>query len=102
MARHVLKRENYRQWDCFKWEDYQERALMTTTFMVRHWPLTNGTQPNHDRFEGYLTDPECWDTEKKTPKKFVPIRVTGVTDDEPQCDTVMIWDSDKQMLVPLV
>ena len=36
MARYVLQRDNYRQWNCFSWADFQEREMMTRTFEVRH------------------------------------------------------------------
>ena len=103
MARFVLQRENYQQWDCFNWQDFEERELMSRTFTVRHWPLTSGDK-QHDRFDGYIKDPKSWDTKAKgkKAKKFVPTRVIGARNDEPQCDSVMVWDMEKQMLVPLV
>ncbi len=103
MARFVLQRENYNQWDCFKWQDFEERELMSRTFTVRHWPLTNGDK-QHDRFDGYIKDPKSWDMKAKgkKAKKFVPTRAIGARNDEPQCDSVMVWDMEKHMLVPLV
>ena len=76
---------------------------MSRTFTVRHWTLTSGII-QHERFDGYIKDPKSWDTKatgSKT-KKFVPTRVIGARNDEPQCDSVMVWDVEKQMLVPLV
>ena len=102
MARHVLERQHYRQWNCFSWADYQEREMMARTFEVRHWPLTNGRVPHE--FDEYLEDPKGWNEEQevKKKKKFVPKRNVGVRNDEPQCDVVMVWDQDKQELVPLI
>ncbi len=101
MARHVLKRGNYRQWDCFSWADYQERQLMARTFTMRHLPLSNG-EKLHDRFVGYLEDPKSWDESAKKTKRFVPKREVGGGADEPRCENVMVFDVEKQMLVPLV
>ena len=102
MARFVLQRDNYQQWDCFKWQDFEEREVLSRTFTVRHWPLTSGEK--HHRFDGYIKDPTAWDSKAKgkMAKKSVPTRAIGAPHDEPQCDSVMVWDMERQMLVPLV
>ena len=101
MVRYVLKRKNYRQWDCFVWSDYKERQLLARTFTRRHLPLTTG-QEQPDLFKEQL-DPKRWDSEPQpSDPKFVPTRKTGAREDEPQNDTVMVFDVEKQMLVPLL
>ncbi len=96
----MFKRNNYRQWDCFAWDDYKERQLLARTFNRRHLPLTTG-DARPDLFQDQ--DPDRWDAEPQPGEpKFVPKRKTGARADEPQSDAIMVFDVDQQKLFPLV
>ena len=69
MARHVLQRPSYKQWDCYRWTDFRERVTLATTFRKRHLPLSTGDK---DMFHiGMLADPEEWNCPKEKNSKKV-------------------------------
>ena len=43
LSRHLLNFDaGYKQWDCFRFEDYRIRKILMRTFEVRHLPLSDG------------------------------------------------------------
>ena len=103
VVRHYRKRKNYRQWDCFAFDDYRERAELAKTFVVRHLPLSNAL--DDDFFQGYLVDPKEWSAPADEPqvskkkKKSVPRK--GKLTPTSASDRVMVFDVEKGELVPL-
>ena len=69
MARYVLKRPSYKQWDCYRWKDFRERATLATTFQRRHLFLSTGEE--NPTWDGLMTDPEEWNKKNSDPKKKV-------------------------------
>ena len=98
MVRHVLGRDNYRQWSAYKWSDYRERATLATTFVTRHMPLSDGGK---DRFGTLLQDPDEWDetphneqTRDTTPPPAVSASAAASTTRVKKPD--LMWDSDEE------
>ena len=68
LMRYIKTDEPYRQWDCFRFEDYLDRQDWAETFHKRHLPLSNGDPAN---FKGPIQNPDCWDStaDKEPPRK---------------------------------
>ena len=91
----------YRKWEAFSWKDYKERDVLTTTFNVRHLPLSDG----EDHFGGELTDPNLrWGTSpKNTPTKKRKLNKVGRVKLEKGCETTpQKYDPVKGGLVPFI
>jgi len=103
-VRYLRKRTNYRQWDNFSWGDYIERMKAARTFIVRHLPLSDGT--DDDFFEDYLPDPKEWNepepevvpTKQKSNQRVL---VKNPTTEAGPSDTIMVFDIETGELVPL-
>ena len=65
-VRFILKKPAYKQWNCFRWEDYQDRNVMSKTFAARHESLSYDPQAE---FEPHLKDPPEWDVTESNPNK---------------------------------
>lgn len=90
----------YRQWDCFKFEDYVSRSQLSKTFTERHLPLSNGDDEKN--FNGKFK----FDWEKHEWKKVKKIRrdvhqKCNVSHDPTEPTTRMIFDVELGCLVPL-
>jgi hypothetical protein len=55
---------DYKQWDCFLFSDYQIRQMLAKTFVVRHYPLSNGD--DDDNFDGAMDFD--WDKHQYAPR----------------------------------
>ena len=101
LARYVYGRGCYKQWDCFSWEDYEERQNLRRTFLSRHLPLSNGTL-THTVFKQFLDDPPAWDAKRvNKKKKFVPKRQSSASGNDPRSDELLVFDVETGMLIPL-
>ena len=102
-VRHYRRRPNYRQWDCFAFDDYRERARVAKTFVVRHLPLSDAL--DDDFFDDNLVDPPEWsqpaDEEPVSKKKTKVARKSGKLVSRARSARVMVFDVDKNELVPL-
>ena len=107
VVRHIRGHLTYPQWDCYRLDDYSERQALNQTFLVRHWPLTNGDNNLLDR---ELVDPPCWSNptpeskpdlkrvkkeRKRTRKSSVQAAVASAS------ATSQVWDVEKNCFVPL-
>ena len=61
----------YRQWDCFLFEDYTSRQIMSLTFNVRHYPLSDGNDRHH--FGESMTFD--WDSHRYNPTRKIKTTV---------------------------
>ena len=93
----------YKQWDCFLFSDYTERAASGRTFEVRHLPLSDGNDAKN--FGGALQFDwarHSWSPAKSKSKsdtlvKTEPVAVTAAT--TPSAGGPMIWDVELDKLV---
>ena len=96
---------SYPQWDCYKLEDYSERQALHKTFVIRHFPLSNG---DSNRLEGHLADPANWsvsDAERPCKRAKLEGEVKSkvkVKRNAPGAVPVkpMVWDVDNNCFVP--
>ena len=94
----------YKQWDCFLFRDYSERASLGRTFEVRHLPLSDGNDEKNFG-AGFQFD---WKKHAWSPVQFksrsqpvvksepIPMSQTEETTDVP-----MIFDVELGKLVPI-
>jgi hypothetical protein len=110
VGRHLLGyKPNYQQWDCFSWSDYVCRQLLGKTFLVRHYPLSDGEDEEH------FGDALVFDWEKheyaprrsvkSEPKAASKSSKTATPNVTPREKTnaprkPMIYDVEKDCLVP--
>ena len=103
LVRHVKGMRNYKQWDCYRWEDYTHRLECATTFYVRHLPLSKATKKDKP-FGSYLQDPKDWDQptivfprrKRKTSGRSTNPKRTA------KSDTVMVFNVHTGKLEPLL
>ena len=106
LARYLLQADTgYKQWDCFRFNDYTMRRAMGMTFQVRHYPLSNGR--DEENFgEGMLNFD--WEKHayvpakrvKSEPGQYKPANVTQ-TSSTSDGKKPMIFDVELGKLVPL-
>ena len=82
--------QEYKQWDCFRFEDYVQRMSLTKTFDTRHYPLSDG-QDDKNFGEGSMFFD--WDMYAETSKSRT--RVKAEPSDEYQSVTVTKVDAAK-------
>ena len=115
LIRKVWARDDYKQWDCFLFQDYRERQLLACTFTARHLPLSDGKKGH---FHGLLTDPPSWNRKppavsskmelpkkmkKKTKKKKSDASATASSSTQQDAKPIpMIFDVEKGQLMPYV
>ena len=105
LARYLLRADTgYKQWDCFRFEDYTMRMRMGLTFEVRHYPLSDGNDDEHFGKGNMKFD---WTKHAYTPPKRVKsepgeYKSPSATADTPESrhDTPMIFDVELGKLVP--
>ena len=105
LARYLLRADTgYKQWDCFRFEDYTIRMRMGLTFAVRHYPLSDGNDDEHFGKGKMKFD---WAKHAYTPPKRVKSEPgeykspSGSADTpESRHDTPMIFDVELGKLVP--
>ena len=103
--RFIRGHTTYPQWDCYKLEDYSERQALNTTFLARHFPLSNGTD---NRLNDHVDDPRCWSTSARTEKTTTVKRVKKEPQVKPYAAAAIaaatarpqIWDVEKGCFVP--
>jgi len=107
LARYVLKADTgYKQWDCFRFEDYTMRRAMGLTFEVRHYPLSNGRDDENfgkgmmkfDWEKHAYVPPK---TVKSEPGEYQSQTNTPTCSPAPKGDKPMIFDVELGKLVPL-
>ena len=105
LARSLLGRSpDYKQWDCFRFADYQDRQALAKTYVIRHHPLSDGN--DEDNFKGeFCFD---WDQHHYSPNVRRPSASTAVKvepkmrkrDGAAKDNITMIYDVEKGCLVP--
>ena len=97
---------DYRQWDCFLFNDYQVRLMLARTFFVRHYPLSNGD--DEANFHGALDFD--WDKHEYTPRSKSKVTVdlttpaaasTSSKQSPMKKSCPMAFDVDKGCFVPI-
>ena len=98
---------DYKQWDCFSFEDYTQRQTLSRTFDVRHFHLSDGNDKKH--FEGWDFD---WSKHHYSPRKRGPTHRANVKKEQPvnqpskkssteHAKVPMIFDVELGCLVPM-
>ena len=107
LGRHLLGyKPNYQQWDCFLWTDYVCRQLLGKTFLVRHYPLTDGDdEANFGDALKFDWDKHAYAPVKPEPKAVCNSSKTGTGMVTPPSkkkasDKPMIYDVEKGCLIP--
>ena len=101
---------DYRQWDCFLFDDYIMRQQTNLTFLRRHLPLSDGNDEEHF---GDAIDFD-WDAHAYVPrkrkrsskplkkkKKPTPKAKVLPKSTKPKGKGVMVYDVEKGCLVPI-
>ena len=90
----------YRQWDCFKFEDYVSRSQLSRTFVTRHLPLSNGDDEKN--FNGkFKFDWSKYSWKRKKKLKRDPEKRCKLSHDTTSPTVPMIFDVEQGCLVPL-
>ena len=97
------ERPSYRKWEDFSWLDFVERQNLSTTFLVRHLPYSDG----EDHFGGLLKDPPEWggvvSPVKKKSRGGKPSKVKTEPQNQTKKQVVpMRFDVNKGSLVPVI
>ena len=107
LCRYLISADTgYRQWDCFRFDDYTMRQTMGLTFDVRHYPLSNGQDEKNFGEGSFKFD---WKKHHYSPPKRVKSEIGEYQSSEltqqpstPSKDDVpMIYDVELGKLVPL-
>lgn len=107
VIRFIRKHLSYPQWDCYRLEDYSERQSLNKTFLVRHFPLSNGVD---NRLDGHLEQPAQWsdppsdpDPDTPTPSKRVKrepkLKRNAAASAAATSAKPMVWDVDNNCFV---
>ena len=106
LGRHLLGREpDYKQWDCFLFQDYQERQSLGKTYQERHHPLSDGNDKVHfgNKFKfpwvQYVYSPKKRARVVKSEPKLAAKHLVHDPSTPPKCPP-MIYDVEKGCLVP--
>ena len=105
LGRHLLGFDpGYKQWDCFRFEDFRIRSMLIRTFEVRHLPLSDGR--DGDNFGGTYTFD--WAKHHYEPPKrkskaetYVKKEPRPPTSTEQRPAQRMVFDVELGKLVPL-
>ena len=107
LARFLTKQTaDYKQWDCFRFDDFASRQRMARTFNARHFPLSDGNDEKN--FHGQMNFD--WTKHAYSPRKkqssttrVKKKNVTATVDvKSASVDTrPMVYDVEKNCLVPL-
>ena len=101
LIRFIRGHHSYPQWESFKLEDYAERQALNKTFLVRHFPLTNGKDPLlKDHIEDKWDKPLPNQPSRKRVKREPKLKPSAKEAVVAATAKPMVWDIENRCFVP--